>query len=101
MFEMSVVSIPLPPTGKGMETLFKQLRAVFFPAVAIRRREAPRSSASHGRPVWVPIAGEIGTLGDSSRLAADLKMRSVTEGSARGYGKEENEREKLLLPITA
>ena len=32
MFEMSVVSIPLPPAGKGMETLFKQLRAVFSPS---------------------------------------------------------------------
>lgn len=43
MFEMSVVSIPLPlpPTGKGVETLFKQLRTVFFP-----RRDNPLAGST-------------------------------------------------------
>ena len=106
---MSVVSIPLPPTGKGMETLFKQLRAVFFPAVAIRRREAPRSSASHGRPVWVPIAGEIGTLGDSSRLVsvwisrweAWPKGAQEVMGRRKTKGRNSSSPSPLKLPLTA
>ena len=106
---MSVVSIPLPPTGKGMETLFKQLRAVFFPAVAIRRREAPRSSASHGRPVWVPIAGEIGTLGDSSRLVsvwisrweAWPKGAQDVMGRRKTKGRNSSSPSPLKLPLTA
>ena len=106
---MSVVSIPLPPTGKGMETLFKQLRAVFFPAVAIRRREAPRSSASHGRPVWVPIAGEIGTLGDSSRLVSVWISRweAWPKGAQEVMGRRKTKRRNssspspLKLPLTA
>ena len=106
---MSVVSIPLPPTGRGMETLFKQLRAVFFPAVAIRRREAPRSSASHGRPVWVPIAGEIGTLGDSSRLVsvwisrweAWPKGAQEVMGRRKTKGRNSSSPSPLKLPLTA
>ena len=106
---MSVVSIPLPPTGKGMETLFKQLRAVFFPAVAIRRREAPRSSASHGRPVWVPIAGEIGTLGDSSRLVSvwisrwEAWPKGAQEVMERRKtkGRNSSSPSPLKLPLTA
>ena len=106
---MSVVSIPLPPTGKGMETLFKQLRAVFFPAVAIRRREAPRSSASHGRPVWVPIAGEIGTLGDSSLLVsvwisrweAWPKGAQEVMGRRKTKGTNSSSPSPLKLPLTA
>ena len=105
MFEMSVDSIPLPlpPTGKGVETLFKQLRTVFFPRrgnplvgstpVLRQSRHASlstncRRNRNFGR--FVP-----------TRLCLDLKVRSVTEGSARGYGKEENEKEILLLAITA
>lgn len=106
---MSVVSIPLPPTGKGMETLFKQLRAVFSPAVAILRREAPRSSASHGRPVWVPIAGEIGTLGDSSRLVsvwisrweAWRKGTQEVMGRSKTKGRNSSSPSPLKLPLTA
>ena len=106
---MSVVSIPLPPTGKGMETLFKQLRAVFFPAVAIRRREAPRSSASHGRPVWVPIAGETGTLGDSSRLVSvwisrwEAWPKGAQEVMERRKtkGRNSSSPSPLKLPLTA
>ena len=106
---MSVVSIPLPPTGKGMETLFKQLRAVFFPAVAIRRRKAPRSFTSHGRPDWVPIAGEIETLGDSSRLVsvwisrwqAWPKGAQEVMGRRKTKGRNSSSPSPLKLPLTA
>ena len=108
---MSVVSIPLPlpPTGKGVETLFKQLRTVFFP-----RRDNPLAGST-------PVLRQSRQASLSTncrrnrnfgwfvptRLCLDLKVRSVTEGAQgvmrrrKTKGRNSSSPSPLKLSLTA